>query len=127
MEAYPEGVRRILFDLLRRERRPAFLAVTAEGILEDWGGDLAYYGMRGCRRGMSAVDVAPVLQGALDGEAGPCVIERFVVGPDAWADVHVLVEGKRRWVVFVDVSREGGLERDLQQARNELALLLEKR
>ncbi len=126
MSELPWPLRNYLRDLAEKDRSPGFLLLESEGELKIWGGELAFYGLTELHQGADVGDQIPMLDGffPLDEEG----MELSCVETDAGvaADIHMIPDGKRAWVLFLDATEEKQRQQTLQQTANDLRLLRSK-
>ncbi|HEY3382530.1 MAG TPA: PAS domain S-box protein [Vicinamibacterales bacterium] len=118
----PRPVIDYLVDAVALDRSPAYLEVSREGTLVDWGGAVDTYGLRHLVRGARVEEQVVSLEGLLpaddDGTCLPCV----ALDSSSPADICVFRRDGRDWVVLLDASPFEVRSRIPQQVANELTL-----
>ena len=111
-----------MFTSVGLDRSPAYLEVSADGVLVDWGGHIGTYGLGGLIRGRSAQDQVVLLQGLLPTAGHEICLPCVRVGGGAPADVHVFRHENADWVLLLDASAYELRLRCVQQMANEYSL-----
>ncbi len=122
-EALPAPVSGALLELLLQQDASAWLQIGKDGILNDMGGELAHFGLRGLVPGEPAAEQLLFLAGMLPLGSAPVTLAAVELGPDRHADIHLLPEARRDWAVLIDRSNSLYWRVQAQQKANELNLL----
>lgn len=125
MKSLPPEVIAYLRDHCTQDRSPAFLVIGKNGLVEDFGGDCAQYGLGRIRLGAPVADQVPLLEGILPLENQDLGIPCVQAGDGLWADVHVIRSGRRHFVLFLALTGDELLHRKLFETANENSLLRE--
>ncbi len=123
IDELPAAVGSALLDLALQQDASAWLQVGKDGILNDMGGKLEHFGLKGLVPGEAAAEQLLFLNGMLPLGDGPLTLAAVELGPDRHADIHLLPEAKRDWVVLIDRSNSLYWRAQAQQKANELNLL----
>lgn len=119
----PPTVLVYLNELNLKSQSPAWLLVSDDGRLTQWGGHLAYYGITGLQHDAPAAEQLRFLAGMLplDTEAVelPCV----ETDSGIYADIHLWTAFGVTWVLLIDTTTHALEYRRMQQRGNELSLL----
>lgn len=125
MVALPMPVCDYLHTLTLATRAPAYVFVDACGRLQDWGGEVANYGLTALQRGAAAEEQIPILMGCFPLEDGPLSLPCVETPSGFFADLYLFPTAAGVWVVLLDATAEEIQRRMLQQKANELVLLQE--
>ncbi len=104
MDALPHPIAEFLLTSAGLDRSPAFLQVSADGRLVDWGGHVDIYGLAGLERGRPAADQVAVLQGLVPTIGRTFCLPCVKIGGGAPADVHVFRDQDTDWVLLLGAS-----------------------
>lgn len=122
MAVLPRPIAEFLFASAGLDRSPAYLEVSADGCLMDWGGQVGTYGLTSLRRGHRASDQVVVLQGLLPTVGREICLPCVRMGDGAPADVYLFHDGSSDWVLLLDASAFDRRLRTVQQAAHEWSL-----
>jgi len=100
----------------------AYLAIDAQGLLLDQGGELSYMSLPDWQAGENILDSALFLQSYIPMKSNYECIECFQLGDSCVIDVHLFNDDDCILVVLIDRSSEMAVEATLKQQRNELKL-----
>jgi adenylate cyclase len=104
MKHLPAELAAYLVDHKLQERNPAYLVVGRNEKLEDYRGDCSLYGLGHLEVGKSVLDQVPFLEGLLPLKPADLVLPCVQVDSARWADVHIIKDGRRHWVLFLQVT-----------------------
>lgn len=107
------------------KRYPAYLQVNVEESLIDWGGALYYYGIDGLQLGQDVTEHLPFLMGMLPVDVYGLILPWVEMGPECYADVHLLASQGGTSIVLLDATTEATQHRVMQQKINDINLCLE--
>src|SRR3972149_9463438 len=122
MDGLPGPIAEFLHTSLGLDRSPAYLQVPAAGLLVGWGGRLDIYGLAGLERGRSATEQVVALQGLLPAAGCEICLPCVRMGAGAPADLYLLRDQDRTWVLLLAASAFARRLRPLRQAANERSL-----
>ncbi|MBI1369266.1 MAG: hypothetical protein GC162_11520 [Planctomycetes bacterium] len=126
MSNWPNAITTYIGDWLNTSRDMAYFCVNAEGAIGERGGSLGKYGLDALGDGANIEAHAPYLVGLIPSPGEPVLLESVQVGPERYADVHVIPGGSGAagdWAVLIDCTSAVQLHQRIQQATNERALL----
>jgi len=116
MAELPRPVTEYLYQAMGADRWPAYLEVTADGILQSFGGQADRYGLAGLSRGKPVQDQVVFLQGLLPTRGRRSCLPCVRVGSGAPADIHLFQDRDADWVLLLDASAFDARLRAVQQA-----------
>lgn len=119
----PEALRVHLEHICIESRTPAFILVSRDGLLLDWGGPCGEYGLMSLQKDVPVSDQAEVLEGLLPLEGQAVSLPHVSLAGDTSADIHCFPGDEGDWVVFLESAGTAEEQRAFQQNMNELALL----
>jgi hypothetical protein len=122
MPELPRPIAEFLFTSMGLDRSPAYLEVSADGGLVDWGGPVERYGLTGLERGSPAADQVVVLRGLLPAVGREMCLPCVRMGDGAPADVYLFRDQNTDWVLLLDASLFDRRLRSVQQAANDGSL-----
>lgn len=123
IDELPPAVAIALLDLCLHQDTGAYLQIGKDGTLDDMGGELANFGLEGLMPGEPAAEQLLFLEGMLPLGDAPLTLAAVEIAADHYADIHLLPEPKRDWVVLLDRSNSLYWRAQAQQKANELNLL----
>jgi serine phosphatase RsbU (regulator of sigma subunit) len=115
-----------IYELITRDRSPAFLLLDENGCLQDWGGSPERYGIGSLEKGKPVEEHVDALKGFFPFYEEEITLSCVRTGRGVSADIHILRKEKGYWVIFSDVSREEALQARLQQKLNDMTLLRDR-
>ncbi len=122
----PDLILHRIEDICVRRRFPAFLRVTRDGDLAEWGGACERYGLVSLQPGCSASEQVDFLAGMFPLNGNPLHIPFMQLPSDIHIDLRIFPVEDEAWVLMLDASEEAQRRFELQQNTNELTLLREK-
>src|SRR6185437_13074509 len=121
MSDLPQPVAEILEEAVYRKRAVAYLQIDdADLAVIGAGGDLANYGLEMVRPGQPVLEQAFFLEGLLPLADTPYVMPAVEVAHGRSADLHFHRDGKRLWLVLLDVTAARDQSRRIQQKAYEM-------
>jgi len=99
MPDLPASVYAYLHTHILATRAPAYLLVRQDGRLEDWGGELARYGMAGLQVGIEVERQVHCLAGLLSMEAVPLCLPCVETPSGLFADLHLFPAAAGMWAL----------------------------
>jgi hypothetical protein len=122
----PADVVVYIINLLVESRSLAYMLVTKDGCLADWGGKLTVYGVTNLRKGENIKEQVFFLEGLLPLDNYPLFLPCMKTEDGLCADVHLFPSTEGDWVLFLDATLDE-LQRSLiQQHGNNASLSHEK-
>ncbi len=123
IDELPPAVGGALLELCLQQDASAYVQIGKDGVLDDMGGNLDDFGLKGLMPGTSATEQLLFLEGMLPLGNVPLTLAAVEISPNHYADIHLLPEPKRDWVVLIDRSNSLYWRAQAQQKANELNLL----
>jgi PAS domain S-box-containing protein len=119
----PSPVSDFMLKLLADTRSPAYLLVKKDGLLTDWGGDLAAYGIKDLQKEQRVGEQVFFLEGMLPIDASPTFLPYLKTDSGLSADVYLFKgEEGTTWVLLIDATWDARKRKAIQQKANELSL-----
>lgn len=122
MAELPQAIRDFVMELTEDHRSPAYMLVTDEGHLLEWGGDLSAYGVAGLEKGVNVGERVPLLQGLLPLETHNVFLPHVSTGVGLSADVYLFSRDEGTWVLLLDSTADATKRQRMQQKANDLSL-----
>jgi PAS domain S-box-containing protein len=122
MSEFPAPVRDFMLALTEDRRSPAYMLVSDEGVLIEWGGDLAAYDITGLERGVDVGEHIPFLQGMLPLETHNVFLPYIQTGDGQYTDVYLFQRDEGTWIVLLDATADATKRQTLQQKAGNLNL-----
>ena len=122
MSEFPAPVRDFMLALTEDRRSPAYMLVTDEGGLSEWGGDLASYDITGLEKGVDVGDHVPFLQGMLPLETHNVFLPYIQTEAGQYADVYLFSRDEGTWILLLDATGDATKRQTLQQKAGNLNL-----
>jgi PAS domain S-box-containing protein len=101
---------------------PAYLLVTNEGGLTEWGGALESYGITGLEKDVQVGDHLAFLVGLLPLDSGGTFLPNVQTTTDVFADVYIFRSEQGTWILFLDATVDVKKRQALQQRTYEISL-----
>lgn len=118
----PPTVLVYLNELNLKSQSPAWMMISADGTLSQWGGHLDYYGISGLQRDLPATAQLPFLEGLLPLDAEAVELPCLETESGVYADIHVFAAFGCVWTLLIDTTTKALEHRQLQQRGNEMSL-----
>lgn len=112
-----------LIEIAIEDRAFAYLHVTADGHLLDWGGEIASYHLQDLQPGDAIETHLFFLAGFLPLAAETEVLPGIHTETGRIVDVHLISERQEGWVLLLDATAAVEQQQRLQQKGNDLSLL----
>jgi len=119
----PESLRVHLEHICIESRSPAFVLISKDGSLLDWGGPCGEYGLTSLKKGLPLKEQADVFEGVLPLKGIALSLPYVNLTKDIFADIHCFPGNDGDWVVFLESTARAEEQQAFQQNMNELALL----
>jgi hypothetical protein len=124
-DALPQPLVVYAIERIVGDRSPAFLRVSREGIVLEWGGVWRAFGVEDLEIGAPAATQVPFLAGVSFQSREVTILPCLALVGGLPADVHVVPDDAGCWILLLDASAAMRYQEIGQQAANELALLRE--
>ena len=122
MADLPGPIREFIDALTDDLLAPAFMLVSDEGGLIDWGGALSSYGINGLEENMQVGNHVPFLVGILPVGSGSVFLPRVQTAPQVFADVYLFRRHEGTWILMLDATDDVKKRQVLQQRTYDIAL-----
>jgi PAS domain-containing protein len=122
MADLPGPIREFIETLTDDLLAPAYMLVSDDGGLIDWGGALSSYGISGLEENMQVGDHVPFLAGQLPVDSGSA-LPKVQTAADVFADVYLFRRPEGSWVLLLDATDAARKRQALQQRTYDTALL----
>lgn len=106
MKGLPKEITAYLVAHALDKRSPAYLFIGRNSVLKEFGGDTALYGIGTLKRGDSTLDQVPFLEGLLPLRQPSLILPCVQIGAGRKADVHIINDGSRHWVLLLSIVDE---------------------
>lgn len=126
MQELPTAILDYIYFSFVAERWPAYILVSENGCLVDWGGHLERYGITRLQKGEPIGGQVDFLDGLLPLKHSPGFLTSIKTELGVVVDLHLFSSSEGDWALFLDATAEDIERRKTQQRLNELSLLLEK-
>jgi PAS domain S-box-containing protein len=121
MSDLPRPIREFIDALTDDLLAPAFMLVSDEGRLIDWGGALSSYGISSLEENMQVDNQIPFLVGLLPVDAGS-VLPKVQIAAQVFADVYLFRRREGTWILLLDATADARKRQALQQRTYDIAL-----
>jgi PAS domain S-box-containing protein len=118
----PSPVSDFMLKLLEDTRSPAYLLVQRDGMPVEWGGDLAAYGIKDLQKEQPVSQQVFFLEGMLPIDTSPTFLPYVKTDSGLSADVYLFNGEEGTWVLLVDATWDARKRKAIQQKANELSL-----
>ncbi|MGH9425635.1 MAG: hypothetical protein ACRD2L_04920 [Terriglobia bacterium] len=117
MRDLPLPIRDFILSLTDDMLSPAYLLVTENGRLIEWGGDLESYGVRELEKNLDVSDHILFLVGVLPLGGKSLFLPRVQTKPGvfAFADVYLFSREQGTWILLLDSTAETARRYTMQQ------------
>jgi hypothetical protein len=115
MSNLPTPIRDFILALTDENLCPAFLLLSDNGELLEWGGDLQSYGVTDLQRNINAADHIPFLIGLLPLDSNSVFLPNVQTTEDVFANVYLFEREQGTWVLLLDATADIARRRPLQQ------------
>lgn len=122
MAELPVPVLAYLNHLAAELRSPAYLLTDQEGLLRDWGGDIAAYGLANLRIGEPIGEQLFFLEGLLPLAGQPLILPCLQTESGRPTDLHLFPTPEGDCALLLDATTNEMQQRLMQQKGNELSL-----
>jgi hypothetical protein len=115
MQDLPVPIRDFILTLTEDMLSPAYLLVTENGYLIEWGGDLESYGIPELEKNLDVSERIPFLVGALPLGADSIFLPHVQTTPGIFADVYLFSREQGIWILLLDSTAETTRKQTMQQ------------
>ncbi|CAN5749681.1 hypothetical protein BH18ACI4_BH18ACI4_05350 [soil metagenome] len=115
MRDLPLPIRDFILSLTDDMLSPAYLLVTQNGRLIEWGGDLESYGLRELKKNLDVSDRILFLVGVLPLESNSIFLPHVQTNPGVFADVYLFSREQGTWILLLDATAETARRQTMQQ------------
>ncbi len=122
MADLPAPIRDFIDALTDELLAPAYLLVSDEGGLSEWGGALESYGISGLEKNMQVADHLGFLVGVLPLDSGGVFLPNVQTKAGVFADVYFFRRDEGTWILFLDATADVKKRQALQQRTYEISL-----
>ena len=121
MADLPGPIREFIDALTDDLLAPAFMLVSDDGRLIDWGGALSSYGISGLEENTQVGNHVPFLVGLLPVDSGS-VLPKVQTAGQVFADVYLFRRREGTWILLLDATDDAKKRQALQQRTYDMAL-----
>jgi PAS domain S-box-containing protein len=122
MSEFPTPVRDFMLALTEDRRSPAYLLVSNENGLIEWGGDLASYEITGLEKNTDPATHIPFLQGMLPLESHNVFLPNMQTNNGQYMDVYLFSRDEGTWILLLDATSDATKRQRIQQKASNLNL-----
>jgi hypothetical protein len=122
MDNLPVPIREFIDALTDDTLAPAYLLVTDQDGLSDWGGALESYGITGLEKNMQVGDHLDFLAGVLPLGASSVFLPHVQTEASVFADIYLFRRDQGTWVLLLDATAEVKIRQGMQQRTYDLSL-----
>lgn len=115
MTDLPAPIRDFILALTDETLSPAFLLLTDDGGLVEWGGDLDAYGIQGLKRSADVSEHISFLIGLLPLGSDSVFLPHIQTKADVYADVYLFKRDQGTWVLLLDSTADTAKRLQMQQ------------
>jgi transcriptional regulator with PAS, ATPase and Fis domain len=123
MVELPKPIQEHMKSLFVRSQFPAYLFVSKDGMLAEWGGFCDRYGLVSLERGKPVGEQIDFLESMLPLEDQWFLLPRLVIHEFRVVDAHFIPGEDGDWVLLLDSTEHADRETVAQQQANDLSLL----
>ncbi len=122
MTELPAPIRNFILELTEDNRSPAYMLVSGENRLTEWGGDWAGYGVNGLSKDANITELIPLLQGMIPPETHNVFLPYVQTEKGQYADVYLFSRDEGTWVLLLDATADANKRQRMQQKTSDLSL-----
>lgn len=122
MSELPIPIRDFILELTEDERSPAYLMVSAENTLSEWGGDCAAYGIDHLEKNIEVGEHISFLHGLLPLENKSLFMPNLETRPGQYADVYLFQRKEVTWILLLDATADATKRQQMQQKAHNLSI-----
>jgi PAS domain-containing protein len=122
MADLPGPIREFIDVLTDDLLAPAFMLVSDEGRLIDWGGALFSHGLIDLKENMQVSNEVSFLVGLLPLDSGSVFLPKVQTAEKVFADVYLFQRAEGTWILLLDATDDVKKRQALQQRTYDIAL-----
>lgn len=122
MSEFPTPVRDFMLALTEDRRSPAYMLVSDDNGLVEWGGDLASYDITGLEKSTDVADHVPFLEGMLPLESHNVFLPNMQTNTGQYMDVYLFSRDEGTWILLLDATADATKRQTIQQKASNLNL-----
>ncbi len=122
MTELPVPIREFILELTEDNRSPAYMLVSGDNKLAQWGGDFATYGVSGLQAGADVIEHMPLLAGMIPPETRNVFLPYVQTEAGQYADIYVFSREEGTWVLVLDATADATKRQRMQQKTSDLSL-----
>ena len=122
MSELPLPIREFILELTEDKRSPAYLLVSGENTLSEWGGDCTAYGISDLEKNMDVGEHISFLQGLLPLEHHNVFLPNVQTKPEQYADVYLFDRKEGTWILLLDATVDATKRQHMQQKAHNLSI-----
>lgn len=122
MSELPTPIRDFILELTEDNRAPAYMLMSDEHGLAEWGGDLTAYGINGLEKNMNVGEHITFLQGVLPLETNNLFLPHIQTAAGQYADVYLFRRQEGMWILLLDTTATANTRQQMQQKSHDLSL-----
>lgn len=115
MSKLPTPIRDFILTLTDENLCPAYLLLSNNGELLEWGGDLQSYGIQDLQRNMNTAEHIPFLIGLLPLDSNSVFLPNVQTTDQVFANLYLFEREQGTWILLLDASADIARRRPLQQ------------
>ncbi len=115
MRYLPLPIRDFILSLTDDMLSPAYLLVTENGLLIEWGGELESYGFKDLEKNQDVSEHIPFLVGVLPLESDSVFLPHVQTKPAVFADVYIFGREQGTWILLLDSTVATARQQHMQQ------------
>ena len=115
MRDLPLPIREFILSLTDEMLSPAYLLVTENGRLIEWGGDIESYGLLELEKDLDVGEHISFLVGVMPIEAKNLFLPHVQTSPAVFADVYIFSREQGTWILLLDATAETDQRQKMQQ------------
>lgn len=122
MSELPVPIREFILELTEDKRSPAYMLVSEQNTLSEWGGDCAAYGVSDLEKNMDVEEHISFLQGLLPLETPNVFMPNMQVKSEQYADVYLFQRREGTWILLLDATADATKRQRMQQKAHNLSI-----
>ena len=122
MSELPIPIRDFILELTEDERSPAYMLVSEQSTLSEWGGDCASYGVSDLEKNMDVGERISFLQGLLPLETRNVFMPSIQIKAEQYADVYLFQRKEGTWILLLDATADATKRQEMQQKAHNLSI-----
>lgn len=122
MSELPLPIRNFILELTEDKRSPAYLLVSDQNTLSEWGGACAAYGINELEKNIDVGEHISFLQGLLPLEHHNVYLPNVQTKPGQYADVYLFQRKEGTWILLLDATVDATKRQHMQQKAHNLSI-----